>query len=301
MLDVCLLGTGGMMPLKKRRLTALMLRYCGHCILIDCGEGTQVAIREAGFSFKHIDVLCFTHYHADHISGLPGLLLGMGNEGREDPVLMMGPPGLRRVVESLRVIAPELPFSIEYKEISEHEPISFDGFSIEPFPVKHRITCLGYVMNVERKGKFLVEKAEKLNIPKPMWGKLQNGEMVEFENKVITPDMVMGEPRKGIKVAYCTDTRPVDTIKRAAKNSDLFICEGMFYDEEKQERAVKTGHMMYKEAAKLAKDAQVGELWLTHFSPAVVNPKEGIGVAKDIFENAFAGSDGMCVTLRFEE
>ena len=301
MLDVCLLGTGGMMPLKNRRLTALMLRYSGHCVLIDCGEGTQISIREAGFSFKHIDVLCFTHFHADHISGLPGLLLGMGNEGREEPVIMIGPTGLQKVVESLRIIAPELPFSIEYREISEYNPIKFDGFSITPFPVKHKITCLGYVMSVERKGKFLVENAEDLGIPKPMWGMLQNGENVEFDGRIFTPDMVMGEARKGIKVTYCTDTRPVKSIINYARNSDLFICEGMFYEDEKQERAVKTGHMMYKEAAELAREANVSELWLTHFSPAVVHPEAGVDSVKEIFQNTKAGKDTMSAILRFEE
>ena len=112
MLDVCLLGTGGMMPLPGRRLTALMTRYNGSSLLIDCGEGTQVAIKEKGWTFKPIDAICFTHYHADHISGLPGLLLTMGNTDRREPLTMIGPKGLERVVTALRTIAPELPFQV---------------------------------------------------------------------------------------------------------------------------------------------------------------------------------------------
>lgn len=118
MLDICLLGTGGMMPLPKRYLTSMMARYNGSSILIDCGEGTQIAMKEVGWSPKPIDVMLFTHYHADHISGLPGLLLGMGNAERSEPITMVGPRGLERVVNSLRVIAPELPFEINYIELS---------------------------------------------------------------------------------------------------------------------------------------------------------------------------------------
>ena len=117
MLDVCLLGTAGMMPLPHRWLTASLMRYNGSSLLIDCGEGTQIAIKEKGWTFKPIDVICFTHYHADHISGLPGLLLSMGNAERTEPLTMIGPKGLERVVGALRMIAPELPFEIRYIEI----------------------------------------------------------------------------------------------------------------------------------------------------------------------------------------
>ncbi len=301
MLDVCLLGTGGMMPLKNRRLTSFMMRYNGHCILIDCGEGTQVAIKEAGFTFKPIDIICFTHFHADHISGLPGLLLGMGNEGRCEPLIMIGPKGLRRVVNALRVIAPELPFEIEFCEIEDEGAFLFDGFSINPFPVKHKIACYGYTLEVKRKGKFNPQAAQSLNVPKNMWKLLQNGECVEVEGKVIKSEDVMGKERKGLKVTYCTDTRPVDTIWQSARHSDLLVCEGMFYEEEKHERAKETGHMMYAEAAYLALRAETKELWLTHFSPAVVHPEEGIEVARAEFPNTKTGVDGMMKVLNFEE
>lgn len=301
MLDVALLGTGGMMPLKNRRLTSLMMRYNGHCILIDCGEGTQVAIKEAGFTFKPIDIICFTHFHADHISGLPGLLLGMGNEGREEPVKMIGPKGLKRVVNALRIIAPELPFEIEFIEIENDEPILFDGFLIKPFAVKHKITCFGYTLEVKRKGRFNKEAAEKLEIPKCMWKLLQNGEDIELEGRTIKSSAVLGEERKGLKVTYCTDTRPVDSIWKNARYSNLFICEGMFYEEEKHDRAKETYHMMFAEAAYLAKRAEVKELWLTHFSPAVVKPSLGLDEAMKEFPNTKVGEDGMVRVLKFEE
>lgn len=301
MLDVCLLGTGGMMPLKNRKLTAFYMRYNGHCVLIDCGEGTQVAIKEAGFTFKPIDVICFTHFHADHISGLPGLLLGMGNEGRTEPVRMIGPKGLKRVVNSLRVIAPELPFDIEFFEISDETPFELEGMLITPFAVKHRIACFGYKTEIKRKGKFMPERAKELNIPVNMWKLLQNGENVSIDGRVIESSSVIGEERKGLKVVYCTDTRPTDSIWQAARHSDLLVCEGMFYDEEKHKRAIETGHMMYAEAAYTALRAETKELWLTHFSPAVVYPEDGIDIARKEFPNTKIGRDGMTKALKFED
>ena len=238
MLDVCLLGTGGMMPLPQRWLTSLMARYNGKSILIDCGEGTQIAMKEKGWSPKPIDIICFTHYHADHISGLPGMLLTMGNAERTEPLLLIGPKGLTRVVNALRVIAPELPFQILYQEITEQEQaFFFDGFRIEAFRVNHNVTCYGYSILVDRGGRFQPEKAQALQIPKPYWSRLQKGETIETPDMVYTPDMVLGPPRKGIKLTYCTDTRPTEGIVKSAAEADLFICEGMYGEPEKKDKA----------------------------------------------------------------
>lgn len=156
------LGCGGMMPLPRRWLTALMLRYNGSSILIDCGEGTQIAIKEKGWSFKPIDVICFTHYHGDHISGLPGLLLSMGNAERHEPLTLIGPKGLERVVNALRTIAPELPFEIYYKEIQgTEETFEMNGYRIRAFRVNHNVLCYGYTMEIDRAGKFDVERQKR--------------------------------------------------------------------------------------------------------------------------------------------
>ncbi len=302
MLDVCLLGTGGMMPLPYRWLTSLMLRYNGQSILIDCGEGTQVAMKEKGWSPKPIDIICFTHYHADHISGLPGMLLTMGNAERTEPLLLIGPKGLTRVVSALRVIAPELPFEIECMEIEENEQtFEFDGFFIDAFKVQHNVTCYGYSVRVPRSGKFSVEKAKENNIPMPYWSKLQKGEIITEGDKVFTPDMVLGESRKGLKVTYCTDTRPVPSIAKNAEGADLFICEGMYGEEDKLSKAKEHKHMMFSEAATLAKEAGVKELWLTHYSPALTRADEFIPATREIFANTYPGKDGKSVDLLFEE
>ncbi|MCD8362763.1 MAG: ribonuclease Z [Lachnospiraceae bacterium] len=302
MLDVCLLGSGGMMPLPYRFLTALMLRYNGSSLLIDCGEGTQVTIREKGWSFKPIDVICFTHYHGDHISGLPGLLLSMGNAERTEPLTLIGPKGLERVVSALRVIAPELPFPIIYKEINgQQEEFSLNGYRLTAFRVNHNVLCYGYTFELDRAGKFQLDKALALDIPKPYWGRLQKGETIEVDGQTYVPQMVMGAPRKGLKLCYCTDTRPTQSIIDHAMHSDLFICEGMYGEKDKEAKAREHRHMTFYEAANLARSAQVKELWLTHYSPSLNWPEAYMDEVRKIFPAAYAGKDRKSVELSFEE
>ena len=302
MLDVCLVGCGGMMPLPKRWLTALVTRYNGSSLMIDCGEGTQVAIKEKGWSFKPIDVICFTHYHGDHISGLPGLLLTMGNADRTEPLTLIGPKGLERVVNALRVIAPELPFELKYIEIQGAEQVfEINGYRITAFKVNHNVLCYGYVLEILRQGKFSPERAREQEIPLRFWNPLQKGETVEADGRIFTPDMVLGPPRKGIKLTYTTDTRPTESIEKNAGGSDLFICEGMYGEEEKIEKSRGYKHMTFREAALLAKNAQVKELWLTHYSPSLVRPDDYMDMVRGIFPNAFPGKDGKSVELNFEE
>ena len=302
MLDICLAGTGGMMPLPYRWLTSLMLRYEGSQILIDCGEGTQIALKKRGWSFKPIDIICITHFHADHISGLVGLLLTMGNAERTEPVTMIGPRGLEKVVNALRIVAPELPFPIEFIELSEPSAtITVRDYIITAYKVQHAIPTYGYAVEIPRAGRFQVERAQALGLPVTYWNKLQKGETVEFEGETYYPEMVMGPPRKGLKVAYCTDSRPTRSIVEGARGADLFICEGMYGERGSEERAAEHKHMNFAEAAALAKAAEVRELWLTHFSPALNHPEEFIDVAREIFPNAKTGTDGMSLTLKFTE
>lgn len=302
MLDVCLLGTGGMMPLPYRWLTSLMLRYNGKSILIDCGEGTQIAMKKKGWSPKPIDIICFTHYHADHISGLPGMLLTMGNAERTEPLLIIGPKGLERIVNSLRVIAPELPFDIEFMELTQAEQtFEFDGFRLEAFKVNHNVLCYGYTLSIERIGKFQLDKAITLNIPKKYWNKLQKGEIIQDEAMEYTPQMVLGEPRKGLKVTYCTDTRPTESLISHAAFSDLLICEGMYGEKDKLRDAKEKKHMTMYEAATVAEQSKVTELWLTHYSPSLNKPEEFMEEVRKIFEHSIAAKDGRTIELVFEE
>ena len=302
MVDIALLGTGGMMPLPYRYLTAMMARYNGKSILIDCGEGTQIAMKQKGWSPKPIDVICFTHFHADHISGLPGMLLTMGNAERTEPLLIIGPKGLEKVVGALRMIAPELPFELRFHELSQpFEQIDMGDYRIEAFRVNHNVICYGYNLIVERAGRFQVEKAKALGLPVHLWNPLQKGNVVEFEGKTYTPDMVMGSPRKGIKVTYCTDTRPTRSIEENAAQADLFICEGMYGEPDKQQKAREHKHMTFYEAANLAKAAEVSQMWLTHYSPSLPWPDQYLPQVTKIFPNAITAKDGQTIELDFEE
>ena len=242
------------MPLPYRWLTSMMARCGGSSLLIDCGEGTQVALKEKGWSPKPIDIICFTHYHADHISGLPGLLLTMGNAERTEPLVLIGPKGLERVVTALRCIAPELPFSLRFIELEE---------SRQQLPI----------------GPYLID-AYKV---------------------CYTPDMVLGPERKGLKVTYCTDTRPVPVIAEYAKDADLFICEGMYGEDGKEAKAREHKHMTMYEAAQRAQKAMPRELWLTHYSPSLTRPEEFIEKVRKIFPKAKAARDGWTAELTFDE
>ena len=259
-------------------------------------------MKEKGLNFKPIDILCVTHFHADHISGLPGLLLTMGNAERTEPLTIIGPKGLERVVSAMRVIAPELPFEIRCIEITEPDAhFSINGYEIHAFRVKHNVVCYGYSVEIKRAGRFSVERAKEQNVPMKLWSHLQKGETVEQDGNTYTLDMVLGPSRKGLKVTYCTDSRPVEAIVDEAEGSDLFICEGMYAEKDKIAKAKKYKHMTFYEAAELAKKAQVQELWLTHFSPSLVRGEDYMPAVREIFNNAYLGKDGKSVELVFQE
>ncbi len=301
MLDVCLLGTGGTMPLPERHLTSLMVRYKGRSLLIDCGEGTQVAIKEQGWSMNPIDVILFTHCHADHIAGLPGLILTMAKQGRTKPVRIIGPKGLKECVKALCVIVPKQPFETEVTEIDhENQRFFFEDVRIEAFGTEHSIPCFGYTLAISRKGKFDLHKALTLGIEKKYWGRLQKGETLVLDGNTYTPDLVLGPERKGIKLTYCTDTRPTENITMHAKHSDLFVCEGMYGDDAKLDKALEYKHMLFSEAAMTAKKAEVKELWLTHYSPSMPDPREYLSAVKKIFQNTIAPKNRQSTVLKFE-
>ncbi len=290
------------MPLPKRSLSSLMLRYNGNSILTDCGEGTQVALRRTGWSPKSVGLMLFTHFHADHISGLPGFLLTMGNAERTEPLLIAGPRGLAKVVSALLIVAPELPFDIRLKEFSDNSSFMYEGVRIKSFKVRHNIACYGYSFEIERKGKFDPVRARELDIPLKYWKVLQNGEeVISDDGRQFKPGDVMGEKRKGLKVTYTTDTRPCDNIVKYAEGSDLFVCEGMYGEEDKKEKAKEHKHMTFSEAAELAKSAGVKKMWLTHYSPSLVNPNEFMDNARRIFPESYPGKDGKMLTLNFED
>lgn len=291
------------MPMYDRYLTSLLASYNGRLLLIDCGEGTQVSMKLLGWGFKYIDIICLTHYHADHIVGLPGLLLTIANSGRMEELTIIGPQGLRSVIDGLRVLFPVLPYSLKLVEISADkiESYSMGDFTINTLPVDHGVSCAAYGLEVKRNRKFDRNKAEAENIPMKYWNRIQKGEEIIYNDRILTPDMVLGDERRGLKVCYCTDTRPVPQIVNFIDKADLFICEGMYAEEESLPKAIANRHMLFSEAAELALKGRVKELWLTHFSPALHNPENYLENASRIFKNTIIGTDRLKKEIFFTE
>ncbi len=302
MLDVCLLGTAGMVPLRNRFLTSFYAVSDGHAVLTDCGEGTQVAIASAGVRAKIIDTILLTHFHADHVGGLAGLLLSMGNAGRTEDVTIVGPPGLAKILRCLLVVAAP-PFRILAFETDGSDDDVFHAGSIQirPFPVNHVVPCLGWQLTLPRPGRFDADRARALDIPLSAWKILQGGGEVKVNDRIIRSDMVMGPPRRGLKVVYSTDSRPTDSMAAFGRDADLMVLEGIYGDEGKIEKAETWGHMTFPEAAEVAKKAGARELWLTHFSQALDDPDACLPNASAIFPNTRVGKDGMKKSLRFTD
>lgn len=307
MVDVLLLGCGGGMPMPDRFLSATLISYNGRKILIDCGEGTQVSMRISNTGFKSIDIICITHIHGDHIVGLPGLLGTIGNSGRTEPLTIIGPEGISDAVNKLRVIANWLPYEIN---IIENPKETFEinndfgkwDTEISTIDLDHSAPCIGYSFYFKRQRKFDLEKATKYNVPKALWGRFQKGEkIINFDGIEYNDDMVLGNERRGIKLSITTDTRPLETIPEFIKESDFYICEGTYGDEEDLPKAIKNKHMTFKEAAILAKSGNVKNLLLTHFGTAMSDPEEYLSNADKIFENTIIGFDRFKTTLNFDE
>ncbi len=304
MVDVCLIGTGGMMPLKDRWLTSCYIECDGRAVLIDCGEGTQIAMAEAELKMSRVEILLITHFHADHISGLAGFLLSLGNCSRTEPLTIYAPVGATEIINKLTCICGGLPFKLDIHELSVREETTFlapqinEMLEITALPVRHKVNCLGYSFNFKRKPVFNPEKAKSLKVPLKEWKNLHKGESVTLEDgTVITTDMVTDGSRKNIKVTYVTDTLPFDDIANLAFRSNLFICEGMYGDETLKQSMNEKHHMLMQDACKLSALAEVDELWLTHYSPAMKNPNEYKKTLCRLFPNTVISKDGQKTTL----
>ncbi len=303
MLEFCTLGTGGTLPIPERALSSLYVRVNGRSMLIDCGEGTQVGIRRLGWGFRCLDGMLLTHYHGDHCTGIAGLLLSLEKAGRDEPFHIWGPKGLKRVVEGLCVIVPPLSFAVMLHELPpEGGELELIGLKIRAFPVNHGgIPCFGYRMILERGAVFDPEKATALGVPVRDWKRLQQGETVRYGMKKIRPEDVTGANRRGITLVFSTDTRPCETLENNCAGADLLILEGMYGTEEKMPQALKNHHMLFAEAAEIARKAETGGLLLTHFSTSMEKPEEFLPAAREIFERTWAAEDGQTVTMRYPE
>lgn len=313
MFNITLLGTGGGMPMPKRHLSSMMLSYNGRKILIDCGEGTQVAMRKWHTGFKSLDIILITHFHGDHIFGLPGLLSTMGNSDRTEPITIIGPSGLSEIISSMLNLTGNIPFDIKIVENPKEKiGLSIDSdilqimdkdrnqLYISTMNLEHSSQCLGYKLYIPRSPKFNPQKAKEYKIPIEYWTRLQNGEDIVYEGKEFSHKMVLGEERKGIKLSYITDTRPIEEIVDFVNHSDLLISEGTYGDSGDMDKAIKNTHMTFEEAANLARKANVDRLLLTHFSPSLDDAEQYKTEATNIFENTIIGYDGYKESITYK-
>lgn len=297
MLDLALVGTGGMLPLPERWLASVLVRYGSRLVLFDCGEGTQISLRQLGWGIKDIDLILISHVHGDHISGLPGVLLSQGHSGRTQPVRIVGPPGVTYVVERLRVVAPYLPFEVQCIELESAAEVQLDQLRVTFTAGVHHVPCLAYRLDLPRAPRFLPERARALRVPVEDWKRLQRGERVGD----VEPNDVLGPPRAGQAIGLVTDTRPTPNIAQLLNGVDVLVCEAAYGDDADQPRAVERTHMTFREAAQLAKDADAKQLVLTHFSPAVRDPDAYTTNATQVFENTLVGRDHLTLSLRFTD
>ena len=301
MLDVALVGTSGTIPLPGRWLSAVLVRLGSELLLFDCGEGTQISMRQIGWGFRALSAICLSHLHADHAAGLPGLLLTVGNAGRAEPLDIMGPPGTRNAVAGLRVVAPYLPFQVRVHELAGGEELDWNGARLACTPLRHAVPCLGYRLDAPRRPRFDADAARRLGVPVPLWKRLQRGEAVDVAGRRIEPTAVQGEARRGLRLGYVTDTRPTPELPDFLADADLLVCEGTYGDPADRENAVENRHLLFSEAAEIARAARARRLWLTHFSAKLTEPERYVEHARAVFPETTVGRDHLATTLRFED
>ena len=305
MIDLTLLGCGGNVPMPNRFLSSRFINYKGSKILIDCGEGTQVAMKKYNCGFKNIDLILITHLHGDHIIGLIGLLQTMGNSGKTDDLTIVGPIGIIDAMKAIKVLVEYLPYKVNIienpKQTFSLEHDILKDIDISTINLDHSTECIGYSLYFKRKPKFDREKAILNQVPQNLWKKLQENSSAIYKDKTYYADMVLGENRRGIKLSFITDTRPTFEIPEFIYESDLFICEGMYGDDLDISKAVKNKHMTFRESASLANAGNVDKLLLTHFSPSIENPKDFIQNATNLFEDTIIGEDGLTLKLSYTD
>lgn len=305
MIDLTLLGCGGNVPMPNRFLSSLFINYKGRKMLIDCGEGTQIAMKKYNCGFKNIDLILITHLHGDHIIGLIGLLQTMGNSGKTDDLTIVGPIGIIDAIKAIKVLVEYLPYKVNIienpKQTFSLEHDILKDIDISTINLDHSTECIGYSLYFKRKPKFDREKAILNQVPQNLWKKLQENSSAIYKDKTYYADMVLGENRRGIKLSFITDTRPTFEIPEFIYESDLFICEGMYGDDLDISKAVKNKHMTFRESASLANAGNVDKLLLTHFSPSIENPKDFIQNATNLFEDTIIGEDGLTLKLSYTD
>jgi ribonuclease Z len=278
-------------------------------VLLDCGEGTQVALRERGWGLRRLKAILITHAHADHVLGLPGLLLSLGfsGKGAGEPLTVYGPPAIEDVLRGLLVVAPRLPYPLHIVTLSGGESFALDGVEdvqASCAGVEHDVPCLAYSLYVPRAPRFDAERAQALGLPVGEWGRLQRGQSVQFGGRTIEPGEVLGPNRRGLRLVLVTDTTltpgVVGFVKAGSEGAELLIAEGMYGSEEDKPARWESLHLTFAEAVTLARDSGARRLWLTHFGPSLSDPSAYLARATAVFPATVLGRDGLTETLSFE-
>ena len=301
-LDVVFLGTSASVPTAQRAPTALVVRRGGDRLLFDCGEGTQRQLLRSSVGLVELREVFISHFHADHYLGLPGMLKTFALRGRELPLTVYGPPGLRELFGALRRIFGKLTYGLELVELAPGERLDRGDYDLVTFPVAHRVQSLGFALvERERPGRFDVDAADALGVPPgPERGLLQAGEPVTLsDGSTVTPDEVLGPPRSGRKIVLSGDTAPSPTVLEAARGAEVLVHEATFLEEER-DRARETAHSTALEAAELAREAEVGLLALTHLSNRYFGP-EAAREARTIFPETVVPKDFDVIDVPFPE
>ena len=305
MLTITLLGTAATMPLPDRALSTAFAACGGH--RLPCDRGGGAAARRAGVNLMRADAVCLTHYHGDHIFGLPGLLQTLGAQGRTRPLLLVGPKGLAGIWSAVRALTGPLPYAVRLQEADG--PLALDALSegwpagavLRPFATRHRVPSVGYRLELPRAGRFDPARARALGVPVQQWKMLQKGQSVAVEGRTVQPAQVLGAPRKGLSVVFSGDTAPCPYYLQAAHDADLLICDATYALPEQEDQARQWGHSTFGQSATLAAQARAKRLWLTHYSPMITDPEEYAAQAQSIFPAAECGFDGKSITLQYEE
>lgn len=310
-LEAFILGCGGMMPLPNRHLTSMLLRREGELFLFDCGEGSQVSLRRLNLRWKKISAIFVTHSHADHVTGLPGMLMLSAQVDRDEPLYIYGPPRVKEYVDTnRRILEMYINYEIVTKEIEDPSKAAIlyegEGYHIRSFPARHTRACVGYsLIEDERSGVFHPDRAIAAGVPRgPLWAQLQRGESVTLsDGTVVEPQRVLGRPRPGRKVTFLTDSVAAPGLEEEVRDSDLLICEGMF-DESLRESAEAKKHMTAKDAGALAARAgDVEKMGLIHYSPRYTDRDLRVLLkeAKAEFAGSFLSKDRMHIPIPNKE
>lgn len=304
-MEAFILGSGGMMPLPYRHLTSVLLRREGNLFLFDCGEGTQVSLRRLNLKWKKIDAIFISHTHADHVTGLPGILMLSSQVDRTEPLYIYGPPKIKEYVETSRkVLDMYINYPIVVEEIKAPCVVhSGKDFYIRAFPLEHTKTCVGYALEeLDRPGEFNPQKAQELGVPcGPLWAQLQQGfEVQAADGTTVKPEQVLGPKRSGRKFSFVTDTLYKPDIATEVKGSDLLICEGMFEDE-LIDQAKEKKHMIASQAASIARDAEVRRMCMIHYSPRYTDREleKLLEQARAVWPNAELSRDRMNIEIPY--